>query len=86
MAKRLNEAILAREASAVLAELGRELCRNCRGWINLDAADHRPNDDPHRRVCRTCGAEYGTTKASPYPPREKYSPLRRDVAPKKNAA
>lgn len=57
--------------------IGREFCRNCGGGIVLDSADRRSNRMPHRRLCRRCGDEYGTTSATLYPGREEYSTVPR---------
>jgi hypothetical protein len=73
MAKRLNARILAKEP--VVGQIGSEICRNCGGGIVVDAADHRTANVPHRRVCRTCGVEYGTTRATLYPGRAEYESL-----------
>ena len=53
--------------------IGRDFCRICGGGIVVDGADHRSTRVPHRRVCRRCGDEYGTTAATLYPDREEYS-------------
>jgi hypothetical protein len=53
--------------------IGREFCRNCGGGIVIDAADHRSSRVPHRRLCRRCGDEYGTTPGPLHPDREEYS-------------
>jgi len=76
MAKRLNGNVPQRDV-APPDWIGREICRNCGGAITVDAADHRGTLVPHRRTCRTCGDEYGTTRATLYPPREEYSTVRR---------
>ncbi|MBI2963317.1 MAG: hypothetical protein HYY35_06130 [Deltaproteobacteria bacterium] len=62
MAKRLNERELRWEAPVSAEQLGREICRNCGGGIVVEPVDHRPERWPHRKVCRRCGAEYGTTR------------------------
>jgi hypothetical protein len=62
MAKRLSDGVRAREAMVPPQEIGRGICRNCGGAIVVDPADVRSPRLPHRRVCRKCGAEYGTTK------------------------
>ena len=72
MAKRLPDTVLARETQPSPGEIGREFCRNCGGDIVLDASDRRSKDLPHRRICRKCSAEYGTTAATLYPRRTKY--------------
>ena len=72
MAKRLPERVLAEEAMVPPKELGREICRNCHGEIRVEPVDRRSLDLPHRRICRTCGTEYGTTPATLYPARRKY--------------
>jgi ribosomal protein L40E len=62
MAKRLSETLRAREALVPQREIGRGICRNCGGAIVVDPDDFRSPHLPHRRICRKCGAEYGTTK------------------------
>lgn len=62
MAKRLRESELQKETTVPPSELGSELCRICGGAIIVDPADNRPPGLPHRRICRVCGAEYGTTR------------------------
>lgn len=63
MAKRLSESVLRAETSVSAEQLGREICRNCGGGIVVEPTDHRPGRWPHRKLCRKCGAEYGTTRA-----------------------
>jgi DNA-directed RNA polymerase subunit M/transcription elongation factor TFIIS len=72
MAKRLSERALETETHVPKNGVGREFCRNCGGDIILEAADHRSSALPHRRVCRKCSAEYGTTAATLYPVRKKF--------------
>jgi hypothetical protein len=62
MAKRLSETLLAREGLVPPQEIGRGICRNCGGAVIVDPSDRRSSRLPHRRVCRKCGAEYGTTR------------------------
>jgi len=62
MAKRMSESVLTRETLVSPQEIGRLICRNCGGAIVADPADLRSASLPHRKVCRKCGAEYGTTK------------------------
>lgn len=62
MAKRLMDGVLDRETDVADAQLGRGICRNCGGAIVLDAASVHGPRLPRRRICRKCGAEYGTTK------------------------
>jgi ribosomal protein S27AE len=76
MAKRLNDDVLRREGVVLESQIGRQFCRNCGGGIVLDAADHRDADVPHRRVCRKCGGEYGTTLATLHPRATEYSNVR----------
>jgi hypothetical protein len=71
MSRRLNET--AARAAAGNGAVGRDICRNCGGEIIVDGADHRDMRLPHRRVCRKCGVEYGTTPATLYPSRQAYS-------------
>jgi hypothetical protein len=78
MAKRLSDDVLRREGVVSEDQLGREFCRNCGGSIVVDGADHRDLSVPHRRICRNCGSEYGTTRATLYPPRSEYSDVRPD--------
>jgi hypothetical protein len=73
MAKRLSANVLAKEP--LVGQIGREICRNCGGGIVVDSADHRGAKVPHRRVCRICGVEYGTTRATLYPDRNEYESL-----------
>lgn len=70
MAKRLSETILGKPTED--GRVGYEVCRNCGGGIIVDAADHRSGNVPHRRVCRKCGVEYGTTRSTLYPPPSEY--------------
>jgi hypothetical protein len=77
MAKRLNGDVVPRDGAAPEIGVGRELCRNCGGAITVDGADHRGAALPHRRTCRTCGDEYGTTPAPLHPSRDEYSNVRR---------
>ena len=72
MAKRLPERVLGEETKVPPKEIGREVCRNCGGEIWVDPVDKRSLELPHRRICRTCSTEYGTTAASLYPARPKY--------------
>ena len=72
MAKRLREKLLAEETAVAPKEVGREICRNCGGEIRVEPVDKRSLDLPHRRICRTCSTEYGTTPATLYPARKKY--------------
>ena len=72
MAKRLPEKVLKEETYISPRDVGREFCRNCSGEIIVDPTDKRSADLPHRRICRTCKAEYGTTPATLYPARKKY--------------
>jgi hypothetical protein len=72
MAKRLSDDVLRREGAISEGQLGRQLCRNCGGAIVLNDAGRDANV-PQRRVCRTCGSEYGTTRATLYPARSQYS-------------
>ena len=65
MAKRLPDRVLRSDFDGVF-------CRNCGGEIIVEPADHRSQDLPHRKVCRKCGAEYGTTATTLYPSRKKY--------------
>ncbi len=76
MAKRLSDDVLRREGAVSEAQLGRQFCRNCGGGIILDDADRRDMSVPHRRICRKCGSEYGTTPATLYPSRGEYSDVR----------
>ena len=76
MAKRLNGNAAARDLAPPESWVGRELCRNCGGAIMLDQTDHRDGAVAHRRTCRTCGDEYGTTQAPLHPDREEYSNVR----------
>jgi hypothetical protein len=76
MARRLSGDALQRDGALPEGWVGREICRNCGGAILVDGADHRTANVPHRRTCRTCGDEYGTTRAPLYPPREEYSTVR----------
>jgi hypothetical protein len=76
MAKRLNDDVLRREGAILESQIGRQFCRNCGGGIVLDAVDRRDADVPHRRICRKCGGEYGTTMATPYPRLTEYSNAR----------
>jgi hypothetical protein len=62
MAKRMSESVLRRETLVPPQEIGRGICRNCDGAIVVDPEDLRSAHLPHRRICRKCGAEYGTTK------------------------
>ena len=73
MARRLSASVLAKDP--LVGQIGREICRNCGGGIIVDAADHRGESVPHRRVCRNCGVEYGTTRATLYPARDEYESL-----------
>ena len=73
MAKRLSASLLGKEPLG--GQLGGEICRNCGGGIIVDAADHRAAGLPHRRVCRKCGVEYGTTRVTLYPGRGEYETL-----------
>ena len=75
MARRLADAALV--SGIPEGGIGREFCRICGGAIVVDGADHRSTQMPHRRVCRRCGDEYGTTSATLYPAREEYSTVRR---------
>ena len=72
MAKRLSDDVLRREGVISEAQFGRQFCRNCGGGIILDDEGHRGRNVPHRRVCRKCGSENGTTRATLYPPRSEY--------------
>ncbi|MET0152873.1 MAG: hypothetical protein ABW298_09735 [Candidatus Binatia bacterium] len=76
MAKRLGDDVLRREGAISEDQLGRQFCRNCGGGIVLDDTDHRGMKVPHRRICRNCGSEYGTTSATLYPSRSEYSDVR----------
>jgi hypothetical protein len=78
MAKRLRDDVLRPEGAIAEDQLGKQFCRNCGGGIVLDGADRRKMSVPHRRICRNCGGEYGTTRATLYPPRSDYSVVRRD--------
>ena len=71
MAKRLAERMLLRETRVPGAEVGHEFCRNCGGEIIVEPTDHRSKELPHRRVCRKCSAEYGTTSVTLYPGHKK---------------
>jgi len=73
MAKRLSASLLGKEP--LVGQIGREICRNCGGGIIVDGADHRAARLPHRRVCRKCGVEYGTTRVALYPGRAEYETL-----------
>jgi hypothetical protein len=79
MARRLDNGAIA--SGIPDAIIGREICRNCGGGIVLDGADHRSTRVPHRRVCRKCGEEYGTTVATLHPSRGEYSTVRRGFYP-----
>ena len=72
MAKRLRESVLLGATRMAAGDAGREFCRNCGGDIVVEPADHRSKELPHRRVCRKCSAEYGTTAATLYPSRRMY--------------
>jgi len=72
MAKRLADSVLRRETRPDPAEIGRDFCRNCGGEIVVEPTDRRSKELPHRRICRKCSAEYGTTRATLYPRRTKY--------------
>lgn len=63
MAKRLSERALQGATTVSAAECGREICRNCGGAIVVEPALPGLARLPHRRVCRKCGTEYGTTRA-----------------------
>jgi hypothetical protein len=73
MAKRLSANLLAKEPPG--GQIGRDICRNCGGGIEVDATDRRRATLPHRRICRKCGVEYGTTPATLYPARAEYESL-----------
>jgi hypothetical protein len=73
MAKRLNASLLGKQPP--IGQIGRDICRNCGGGIAVDASDHRAASVPHRRVCRKCGVEYGTTAATLHPGRAAYESL-----------
>ena len=72
MAKRLPEKERIEGTRVSETDVGREVCRNCGGDVAVEAADRRSLELPHRRICRTCKAEYGTTAATLYPARKKY--------------
>ncbi len=63
MAKRLNERALESATQVGNGRTGREICRNCGGGIVIEPPLPTAPRLPHRRVCRKCGAEYGTTRA-----------------------
>jgi len=65
MARRLSDRELEKETRVPEAEVGREICRICGGAIIVDPQNNRPPRLPHRRICRKCGAEYGTTRPAP---------------------
>jgi hypothetical protein len=80
MAKRLSEGVLRLRGAGAEGQHGREICRNCGGAIIVEGAD-RDAHTPRRRVCRTCGSEYGTTRASLYPGLGQYSNVSPDFYP-----
>ena len=41
---------------------GVESCRICGGPIIVETVPGRPASTPSRKLCRRCGAEYGTTR------------------------
>lgn len=63
MAKRLSDRALDSAIRVNAAECGREICRNCGGAIVVEPELPGRGRLPHRRVCRKCGTEYGTTRA-----------------------
>ena len=79
MARRLGDGAVA--TAIPNGGVGREFCRNCGGGIIVDGADQRAARVPHRRVCRKCGEEYGTTSATLYPDRYEYSNVKRGFYP-----
>ena len=60
MAKRLKEGAAA--LAAVQAQADVDLCAVCGGGIVEEPRPLPPNEYPNRRVCRTCGIEYRTTR------------------------